>query len=327
MLLALNPVFEQLRVGVENRPVGDQYVGLKAFRNPPHAVRCPDQFGGNLGQGGKGGRFRQSVAHARPHGASHARWAFESVRCQREFDARSVHPGGIGRRQFPVLQFIQPHEAAGVGVADVVRFGVIQGKHKRGSRCLEFIQALVCVVSGDQNERVVHVLTHLAARNPSSHPPASKNDGLERWLERLQDKLVSNRSFKRLASAYQFASKNVCFNNAVDPMRERGNPVTRFLPEAVVCRGLGLQQGAPRIFRQGDQCPCAANDAVLNVGNHGAETAFLVGAAVGLRFGRIEHISRACLWSYGFVPPEAPFLSLKSCGPRPQPSRWASGMA
>ena len=80
VLLALNPVFEQLRVGVENGPVGDQYVGLKACHNPPHAVRCPDQFGGNLGQSGKGGRFRQSVAHARPHGASHARWAFESVR-------------------------------------------------------------------------------------------------------------------------------------------------------------------------------------------------------------------------------------------------------
>ena len=75
-----------------------------------------------------------------------------------------------------------------------------------------------------------------------------------------------------------------------------------------MCRGLGLQQGAPRIFRQGNQCPCAANDAVLNVGNHGAETAFLVGAAVGLRLGRVEHISRACLWSYGFVPPEGAFL-------------------
>ena len=161
VLLSLHPVFEQLRVGVENRPVGDQYVGLKTFRNPAHAVGCPNQFGGNLGQGGKGGHFRQSVAHARPHGASDARWAFESVRRQREFDARSMNPGGIGRRQFPVFQFIQPHEAAGVGVADIVRFGVIQGKHEWSSRCLEFIQALVCVVSGDQNERVVHVLTHL----------------------------------------------------------------------------------------------------------------------------------------------------------------------
>ena len=97
VLHALNPVFEQLRVGMENRTVGNQYVGLKAFRNPAHAVRCPNQFGGNLGQGGKGGRFRQTMAHARPHRSSDARWAFQAVRRQREFDARSVHPGRIGR--------------------------------------------------------------------------------------------------------------------------------------------------------------------------------------------------------------------------------------
>ena len=166
MLLALNPVFEQLRVGVENRSVGDQNVGLKAFCNPAYAIGCPNQFGGNLGQGGKGSRFRQSVTHACPHGASDSHWAFQAVRCQCEFDARSVHSGRIGRRQFPMLQLIQPHEATGVGVADVISFGVIQGKHKRSSRCAEFIQALVCVVSRDQNERVLHVLTHLRGAQP-----------------------------------------------------------------------------------------------------------------------------------------------------------------
>ena len=166
VLLSLNPVLKQLRVRVKNWSVGDQDIRLEAFCNPAHAIGRTDQFGGNFGQSSKRSCFRQPVAHACPHGTSDARWAFEAVRRQGKFDACGVHAGRVRRRQFPVLQFIQPHEAAGVGIAYVVGLGVIQREYKRGSRRLEFIQSLVCVVSRNQDESVIHVRAHLRCAQP-----------------------------------------------------------------------------------------------------------------------------------------------------------------
>ena len=145
---------------MENRSIGDQDIGLHPFRNKTYPGFRSNQPCRHFRQRRQCRGFRQSVPHAGPHRLSNACRTVQTVRGDGKLDARRVNPRSIRRRQFPVLQLVQSHQSTRVRIAHIVRLGIIQAQHHRCANRLQLIKSLVGIVSGDQNEVVVHHVGH-----------------------------------------------------------------------------------------------------------------------------------------------------------------------